>query len=314
MEAFDAAGMTESIRNGVRTDLSSVGLFADGAAVRCVGTETFNICRNLVDGMILVSTDEICAAIKDVFEDTRSVLEPAGALSVAGIKKYMNSNSKSFDINPGTIIALCSGANMNFERLRFVSERADIGENKEVLMSVIIPEQPGTFYKLFKCVYPLKVTEFIYRYEDTDEAHVIMAFRVGDAINRTQEVDQVFDKIKSNGFTPNDLSNNEMAKAHGRFFGGGRKKVPNERLFRFQFPERPGELDRFLGLIEGRSVEMKWNVSLWHHRNLGGDFGHLMLGIQVGNETMKEFDQFIKSIQYPTQEETFNAIYRDFIG
>jgi threonine dehydratase len=219
VETFDANAMTASILKGQRVSLPEVGLFADGAAVRSIGKETFRVCRSLVDEMVLVSTDEICAAIKDVFEDTRSILEPAGALAVAGVKKYIQIKN----IVGGTFVTTCSGANMNFDRLRFVAERADLGENSEALITVVIPETPGSFLNLYQTIHPRGVTEFSYRFGDEKEAHIFMSVKVQD---RKRDLAEVFSRLRQKGMVANDASFNEMAKAHARYLIGGRKDVP----------------------------------------------------------------------------------------
>ncbi|KAI9205616.1 tryptophan synthase beta subunit-like PLP-dependent enzyme [Polychytrium aggregatum] len=299
VETLDAAGMTTSILAKKRVTLPQVGLFADGAAVRLVGEETFRICEQLLDEMILVSTDEICAAIKDVFEDTRSVLEPAGALSVAGAKKYIQAHGcegKNF-------ITICSGANMNFDRLRFVAERADLGENKEALISVVIPEQPGSFLTLHSVIHPRSVTEFSYRYGDAHEAHIFMSFVVND---RDAELKQIFAELQALGMRAMDASHNELAKAHARYLVGGRKEVPHERIFRFSFPERPGALNHFLNSVKCPL----WNISLFHYRNYGGDVGKVVVGLQVPPDSQADFETFLGELKYPYVEETNNKVYR----
>lgn len=247
VETFDADAMTKSLIAGERVSLSEVGLFADGAAVRTIGKETFRICKSLVDEMVLVSTDELCAAIKDVFEDTRAILEPAGALAVAGCKKYIKLNQ----IKGGTFVTTCSGANMNFDRLRFVAERAGFGEKSEVLLSVIIPEMPNSFLRLYQAIHPRDVTEFSYRYGDTKEAHIFMSVLVKDF---ETDVDDLFKRIKAQGMTPINSTRDELAKTHARYLVGGRKQVDHERIFRFAFPERPGALKRFL-----EEMKPTWN-------------------------------------------------------
>ena len=261
VETFDADAMTRSLLKGERVSLPEVGLFADGAAVRTIGKETFRIAKSLVDEMVLVSTDELCAAIKDVFEDTRAILEPAGknntskinltflsgALAVAGAKKYITAKK----ITGGTFVTTCSGANMNFDRLRFVAERAGFGENSEALMCVIIPEQPNSFLKLYQAIDPRPVTEFSYRYGDSKEAHIFMSILVK---NYEQDISDVFQKLQSQNMAPMNASRDELAKAHARYLVGGRKDVQFERLFRFSFPERPGALKHFL-----QSLKPKWN-------------------------------------------------------
>ncbi|KAJ3396030.1 hypothetical protein HDU92_004333 [Lobulomyces angularis] len=318
VEAFDAAGMTSSLEVGKIVNLSTVGLFADGAAVRSVGNLNFLIAKDLIDGTVLVSTDEICAAIKDVFEDTRSIVEPAGALAVAGLKKYIQhlnlNNENLLEVGKNSLVAICSGANMNFDRLKFVAERADLGEDLEVLISVVIPEKPGTFVQLYKAISPRKITEFVYRYENTEKANVILSFKVNQKnVTREEDVETVFRDLNNLGFFARDLSYNEMAKAHARYFGGGRKKVPSERLFRFRFNEKPGELDLFLTTISENSTKYGWNISLWHYRYFGGDTGTICLGIQVLEETRVEFESFIQEFPFHSKEETNNEVYQDFL-
>ncbi|KAJ3252993.1 hypothetical protein HK103_001046 [Boothiomyces macroporosus] len=302
VETFDANAMTESLLAEKRVNLEQVGLFADGAAVRNIGEEPFRIATSLVDEMVLVDTDELCAAIKDVFEDTRAILEPAGALAVAGVKKYVQLNN----ITGGTFVTTCSGANMNFDRLRFVAERADLGENTEALISVIIAEKPSSFLQLYECVYPRSVTEFAYRYGDKENAHIFMSLNLKD---RHRELPEVFQKLADKGMKAIDASHNEMAKAHARYLIGGRKEVPDEKLFRFAFPERPGALAHFLKSLNNP----KWNVSLFHYRNDGGDVGKVMVGIQVPAETSAEFATFLSELKYPFVEETDNIVYQQFL-
>ncbi|KAI8837556.1 tryptophan synthase beta subunit-like PLP-dependent enzyme [Chytridium lagenaria] len=292
------------IKNGERVQLDEVGLFADGAAVRNVGEETFRICKDLIDEMVLVSTDEICAAIKDTFEDTRSIVEPAGALGVAGAKKYIQEKG----MTGGTYVAVCSGANMNFDRLRFVADRADFGENREALITVSVPEKPGSFMSLYKVIHPRAVIEFSYRYGHPSAATIFMSFQVED---RAAEIKSIFAELEGLGMVAMDASTNEMAKAHARYLVGGRKEVANERLFRFSFPERPGALNHFLSTL--RSPHYDWNVSLFHYRNYGGDVGKVMVGIQVPTETESAFELFLGELRYPFVEETNNPIYQQFL-
>ncbi|KAJ3313225.1 hypothetical protein HDU76_002694 [Blyttiomyces sp. JEL0837] len=304
VETFDADAMTRSLKAGERVLLSQVGLFADGAAVRSVGEETFRICKDLIDEMVLVTTDEICAAIKDTFEDTRSIVEPAGALGVAGCKKYIQEKG----LKDGTYVAVCSGANMNFDRLRFVADRADLGEEKEALITVKIPEKPGSFLALYRAIHPRSVTEFSYRYGDASTATIFMSFRVQD---RERELKEVFTHLADLGMEAMDASVNEMAKAHARYLVGGRKEVPNERVLRFSFPERPGALNHFLNSLQ--SPHYKWNVSLFHYRNYGGDVGKVMVGIQVPSETSDAFNEFLENLKYPYVEETDNPLFQLFL-
>ncbi|ORZ24743.1 threonine ammonia-lyase, biosynthetic [Absidia repens] len=262
-EANDANAMTQSMEKHTRVELSEVGLFADGAAVRVVGEENFRVAHPLVDEMINVTNDEICAAIKDVFEETRSICEPTGAVSVAAIKKYLQANPG--DKTKGAHIAVISGANVNFDRLRFISDRAELGEQSEAFCNVLIPEQPGSFHKMIEQVLPRNITEFSYRYSSPDKARIYISFKVNDLAS---EVEDVLAKWKLNGMEGWDVSHNELAKTHARFMIGGKHKVENERVFRFVFPERPGALMKFLS-----GLQISWNVSLFHYRNHGDGKG-----------------------------------------
>lgn len=299
VESADAAGMTTSMREGKVVTLPSVGLFADGAAVKTVGTETFRVCSNLVDEMITVSTDEICSAIKLTYNDARVILEPAGALGVAGMKKYVETN----EITGQTLVAITSGANMDFDRLRFVAERAD---GSERTLAVTIPESPGSFRALYKLIWPRNVTEFSYRYESAGAAHIYISFQ--PVMNIENDFDGVMNSLNENGFTCLDLSGNELAKTHVRHLAGGRSEVPNERLFRFEFPESPGALQRFL-----MALDMDWNVSLFHYRNHGDDFGRVLVGIQVPEKCDKNLKSFLSTLGYRYTEETDNPVYPLFM-
>ncbi|KAL1919307.1 uncharacterized protein VTP21DRAFT_2000 [Calcarisporiella thermophila] len=303
VETYDADAMTKSLEKGERVVLKEAGLFADGKAVRVVGKETFRLCKELVDDMVLVSNDEICAAIKDIFEDTRSICEPSGALSVAGLKKYVSLHPH---LQNRTHVAILSGANMNFSRLRFVAERAELGEQTEALLSVIIPEQPGSFMKLYKLIYPRNVTEFSYRYSDPKNAWIYTSFVVKD---RMKEVSEVLEELQQYGMTGWDISENEMAKSHGRYLIGGRMKVEHERLFRFEFPERPGALKKFL---EG--MQSDWNISLFHYRNHGADIAKVLVGIQVPPSENEAFKEFLKKLNYYYVDETDNIVYKMFLS
>ncbi|KAF9429096.1 hypothetical protein BGZ76_001823 [Entomortierella beljakovae] len=300
-ETVDANAMTQSLKQGKVIELTDVGLFADGAAVKVVGKETFRICQKFVDEMIEVTNDEICAAIKDIFEDTRSIVEPAGGLAVAGCKKYLREHG----LTNKTCIAVTSGANMNFERLRFVAERALLGEQKEALLSVLIPETPGSFKKLYRYIHPQMVTEFSYRYAPNRSARIYMSFLCKD---RRKEVPIIMENInKEEGMEAFDISEDEMAKSHARYMIGGRSEAVNERLFRFEFPERPGALSQFL---EGLRAD--WNVSLFHYRNHGSDMGKVLAGIQVPQEDNEEFAKFLAQLNYHWVEETNNPLYKQF--
>ncbi|KAJ8328624.1 threonine deaminase [Batrachochytrium dendrobatidis] len=302
VETYDANAMARSLLAGERVTLSEVGLFADGTAVRSVGEETFRICRSLIDEMVMVSTDEICAAIKDVFEDTRGIVEPSGALGIAGTKKYIHENN----LSGGTFVAICSGANMNFDRLRFVAERADFGENSEALISVVLPEQPGSFMKLYKCIHPRAVTELSYRYGDEAQAHIFTSFLLD---NREAELATILRDLDAEDMKGMDASHNEMAKAHARYLVGGRKNIPHERLFRLSFPERPGALYSFLNAIK----RPQWNITLFHYRNYGGDVGKVMVGLQVPPNSSHLFERFLDELKYSFVEETHNPVYGYFL-
>ncbi|KAI9002563.1 tryptophan synthase beta subunit-like PLP-dependent enzyme [Hyaloraphidium curvatum] len=300
VETYDADAMTRSLQAGKRVELPEVGLFADGAAVRLVGEETFRIAQELVDAMVLVSTDEVCAAIKDIFEDTRSIVEPAGALSVAGFKKYVQIKG----LTGGTYVAIASGANINFDRLRFVSERAELGEKREALVSVVIPEKPGSFMTLYKAIAPRNVTEFAYRFSDSEKANIFMSFSL-QTRDRETELGAIFAELAKKDMHGTDISDNETAKAHVRYLMGGRAKLPDERLFRFSFPDRPGALQRFLAVMKPT-----WNVSLFHYRNYGADVGKVLVGMQVGqtDADREEFEAFLRELRYPYVEETENEV------
>ena len=306
VEASDANALVQSLKVGKRVLLREVGLFADGAAVKTVGAETFRVCQEVVDDVIEVSTDEICAAIKDVFEDTRSVLEPAGALSLAGLKKWVGHNPD--DDTSRELVAVASGANMNFDRLRFVAERAALGEQKEALLTVTIPERPGSFAQLVEAVLPQAVTEFGYRYSTPDKAHVMMGISVSSAGARPQELNALFNRLAAENMIAKDLSSDELAKTHIRYLLGGRSSVKDERLYMFEFPERPGALFKFLGTLRPGQ-----NITLFHYRNYGGDVGRILAGIQCPPSERGQLEEFFKDIGYPFQECTENETYKMFL-
>lgn len=294
--------MTTSMREGKIVTLPGVGLFADGAAVKTIGQETFRVCNMLVDEMITVDTDELCSAIKLAYNDARVVLEPAGALAVAGLKKYVHDH----EISGQTMVAITSGANMDFDRLRFVSERADESERT---LAVSIPERPGTFRALYSLIWPRNVTEFSYRFNhhsDDGEAHIFISFQ--PVMNIENDFDSVMHNLAENGFACLDLTHNELAKVHVRHMAGGRSLVPHERLFRFEFPESPGALQRFL-----LSLDMSWNVSLFHYRNHGDDFGRVLVGIQVPDACETRVQSFLNNLGYSYVEETDNPAYQYFL-
>ncbi len=301
VQTEDSDAMARSVAAGKRIVLHDVGLFSDGTAVKQVGRETFRIARALVDEFVIVDTDEVCAAIKDVFEDTRSVLEPAGALGVAAIKQYVQRHK----LKGQTLVAITCGANMNFDRLRFVAERAEFGEQREALFAITIPEERGSFKHFCELIGPRSVTEFNYRISDERVAHVF----VGLSITRRDEGQRIARHFVKQGFATVDLSDDELAKEHVRHMVGGRSVLAaDERLFRFQFPERPGALMRFLA-----AMHPGWNISLFHYRNQGADYGRILVGIQVPRGEESDFRGFLESLAYPFVEETDNPVYRLFL-
>jgi threonine dehydratase len=303
VEPEDAAAMHDSLKRKERVTLERVGIFADGVAVRRVGEETFRLARKYVDEIVLVSTDQICAAIQDIFEDTRAIAEPAGALAVAGIKKYVARES----LQGSTLVAINSGANMNFDRLRHVAERGDLGGQREALMAVEIPERPGSFLKFCEILGARSVTEFNYRYENAERAQIF----VGIALSQgREEKDAVIGGIAAAGFPVTDMSDNEVAKLHVRFMVGGHARgIADEVLFRFEFPERPGALLKFL-----RAIGSRWNISLFHYRNHGSDYGRVLAGIQLPAADRPQFLAHIDDLHYAYTEETNNPAYRMFLG
>ncbi len=301
VEPVDADAMTRSLAAGRRVRLAQVGLFADGVAVKQVGAETLRLCRDLVDEMILVDNDAICAAIKDVFEDTRSILEPAGALAIAGAKAWVARRHAT----QRTLIAVACGANMNFDRLRFVAERAELGEQREAILAVTIPERPGSFRQFCTLLGPRNVTEFNYRYSDPRQAHVFVGVQVRDH----SEIRALVSKLRKHGLPTQDLSDNEMAKLHVRHLVGGRApSVKNELLYRFEFPERPGALMNFL-----KHMGQGWNISLFHYRNHGADFGRVLVGMQVPPRDKPAFRRFLAQLGYASWDETRNPAHALFL-
>jgi threonine dehydratase len=303
VEPEDAAAMYESLQAGRRVILDRVGIFADGVAVRRVGEETFTLAREYVDEVVLVNTDEICAAIQDVFEDTRSIVEPAGALAVAGIKKCVARDGW----HGKRLVAINSGANMNFDRLRHVAERADLGAEREALLAVEIPEQPGSFLQFCEALGRRNVTEFNYRYETAERAQIFVAFGLSEG--RTEK-DLVVRQLRESGYTVSDMTDNEVAKLHVRYMVGGHAHgIADELLYRFEFPERPGALLKFLQAIGSR-----WNITLFHYRNHGSDYGRVLAGIQVAAAQRPAFLQYLHELHYAYIEETTNSAYRMFLG
>jgi threonine dehydratase len=307
VEAYDANAMAQSLKKGERVVLEDVGLFADGAAVKTVGEETFRIAKDVIDEVVEVSTDEICAAIRDMYDDTRSSLEPAGALSIAGLKKYVSQHPD--EDTSRTFIAVTSGANMNFDRLRFVAERATLGEGKEALLAVTIPEKPGAFSKLIATIMPHAVTEFSYRYATGDVANVLIGLSLtAPASQRNEELAMLLERIRGDGMTVIDLSGDELAKSHVRYLVGGRSNVPDERLYMFSFPERPGALERFL-----ITLRPKFNISLFQYRNYGGDVAKVLAGILCPDEEEDELRRFLLEIGYPFEECTDSPVFKTFL-
>jgi len=298
----DSDAMSRSLKAGRRVKLAHVGLFADGVAVKQVGQETFRLCRELVDDVILVDTDAMCAAIKDVFEDTRAVLEPAGGLAVAGAKAYVERTG----IRDRTLISVACGANMNFDRLRFVAEEAELGEKREAVLAVTIPERPGSFREFCLLVGARNITEFNYRYADTRQAHVF----VGIQVQNRGEKERLIRKLRRRGLKTQDFTDNELAKLHIRHTVGGRVAgLENEILYRFEFPERPGALMNFL-----TAMSRGWNISLFHYRNHGADYGRVLIGMQVPARDKGKFRAFLERLGYPYCEETRNPAYRLFLA
>jgi len=302
VEPEEADAMARSLCKKERIVLPQVGIFADGVAVKQVGEETFRLCQQYVDEVIRVDNDAICAAIKDVFEDTRSILEPAGALGVAGLKVWA-AHKKVKDKH---LIAIASGANMNFDRLRFVAERAELGERREAVLAVSIPEKPGSFKKFCALLGARSITEFNYRFDDPKIAHVF----VGVQVHSRQEAERLVDSLKRHDIPVLDLTDNEMAKLHVRHLVGGHApQAVNEVLYRFEFPERPGALMNFLN-----SMSQDWNISLFHYRNHGTDYGRVLCGIQVPPEEMEEFQRFLDGLGYRYWNESRNPAYKLFLG
>jgi threonine dehydratase len=302
VESEDADAMYQSLKAGRRLQLKEVGIFCDGTAVRRVGAETFKIARKCVDEVIRVSNDEVCAAIKDVFEDTRSIMEPSGALSVAGVKSYLNQHM----LKHRNVIAITSGANMNFDRLRHVSERAEIGERREAILAVTIPERPGSFRKFCSILGDRNITEFNYRFADPEQAHVFVGLQIGSR----KEVEALVKELRSSGYATEDLTDNEMAKLHVRHLVGGHAPfADNERIYRFEFPERPGALMNFLN-----HMGETWNISLFHYRNHGAEVGRVLCGLQVPPGEKQQFRAFLKELGYACSDETDNPVYRLFLA
>ena len=303
VEPEDAASMTRSLERKRRVTLEQVGIFADGVAVAQVGKETFRLARKLVDDMVTASVDEICAAVKDVFDDTRVIAEPAGALAIAGMKNYVAQHGWQGK----TLVAVNSGANVNFDRLRHISERAEIGENRETLFAVTIPERPGSFRRFCDILGKRSVTEFNYRYSDETDAQIFVGIKLSGG---QDEKAALLKRFQDGGYPVTDISDNDTAKLHIRYMVGGRpQNLADEVVYRFQFPERPGALLNFLNHIGER-----WNISLFHYRNHGSAFGRVLCGMQVPRADMSEFKEFLGTLGYAHWPETDNPVYKTFLS
>lgn len=303
VEPDDADCLNQALKAGRRVVLDQVGLFADGVAVKQVGEETFRIAQQYVDEVITVSTDEICAAIKDIFDDTRSVAEPAGALAVAGLKRY----AERHGLLNQTLVAIDSGANINFDRLRYVAERTLVGEHREILLAVTIPEEPGSFLKFCKTLGKRSITEFNYRYFDSEDAQVFVGISSSGA---EHDRSQLIDQLQAEGFAVTDMTGNELAKDHVRYMVGGHAPTElHEVVYSLQFPERPGALLRFL-----LSLGSQWNISLFHYRNHGAAFGKVLIGLQLAADQREAFEHCLTMLGLVYEEETHNPAYRLFAG
>ncbi|MBQ0795928.1 threonine ammonia-lyase, biosynthetic [Zhongshania sp.] len=304
VEPEDAACLKLAMEKGRRAILPEVGLFADGVAVAQIGKETFRVLRKTIDGVITASTDEICAAIKDIFDDTRSIAEPAGALALAGLKKYAEQN----DCSGQTLLAIDSGANTNFDRLRYIAERTEIGEQREAILSVTIPERPGSFKKFCGALGKRNITEFNYRFGDDRDAQIFVGISVAAGGGDRQELVETLQKME---YPVADFTDNEMAKLHIRHMVGGHRPaaVKNELLYRFEFPERPGALMNFLTKLGNR-----WNISLFHYRNHGAAYGRVLVGLQADKKERSEIESFLDKLAYPYHEESDNPAYQLFLS
>ena len=302
VEPIDADAMHRSLKAGRRVKLSQVGLFADGVAVREVGQETFSLCQQYLDEILLVNTDDTCAAIKDVFEDTRSILEPAGALAIAGAKAYVEREKLKNEV----LVAVACGANMNFDRLRFVAERAELGERREAIFAVTIPEKPGSLRRFCQCLGKRNLTEFNYRIAQRKEAHIF----VGVQIENRADAAKMVVNFEAHGFQTLDLTDDELTKLHLRHMVGGHSLLAqHELLYRFEFPERPGALMQFVN-----SMSHDWNISLFHYRNNGADYGRIVVGMQVPPEEMAQWQNCLETLGYRYWDENNNPAYKLFLG
>jgi threonine dehydratase len=302
VEPIDSDAMCRSIEAGERVTLSQVGIFVDGVAVKRVGEHTFALARRYVDGWVRVDTDEVCAAIKDVFDDTRAVLEPAGALAVAGLKRW----AREHEVQGASLVAITSGANLNFDRLRHVAERAEVGEQREAIFAVTIPERPGAFKAFCQQLGRHAVTEFNYRYAPGESAHVF----VGVQLDRPEQRETIAGTLRSLGYPVLDLTSSELAKVHLRHMVGGRSPAAvHERLHSFEFPERPGALLQFL-----QAFSERWNISLFHYRNHGAAHGRVLCGLQVPPEDLEPFERSLEQLGYPHRDESTDPAFRLFLG
>lgn len=306
VQSVDSDAMARSLKAGRRVTLTDVGLFADGTAVKLVGEETFRLAKKYVDEIILVDTDAVCAAIKDVFQDTRSILEPSGAMAIAGAKAYLDRAQKNKKpLKNETLVTIACGANMNFDRLRFVAERADVGESREAIFAVTIPEERGSFKRFCELIGPRNITEFNYRISDAKKAYVFVGMQIADS----DEPAKITKNFEKHGFQTLDLTHDELAKGHIRHLVGGKSELAqSEVLYRFEFPERPGALMRFLD-----SMAPNWNISLFHYRNQGGDTGRILVGLQVPKKEMKLFRESLASLGYRHWDESDNPVYKLFL-
>lgn len=301
VEPEDAACLLAAKKAGKRVTLDQVGIFADGVAVRQIGKLPFDICKDHVDDVITVSTDEICAAIKDIFDDTRAIAEPAGAIGVAGLKKYVEQTG----VQGENLLTVVSGANMNFDRLRYISERTEIGEKREAILAVTLPEKPGSYKRFIKALHRRNITEFNYRYADGYEAQIFVGVQTSGVDGERL---QLVEELEEQGYPVSDLTDNELAKLHIRHMVGGRSQVENEHVYRFEFPERPGALMKFL-----TSLGSKWNISMFHYRNHGAAYSRVFMGVQVDKSELKLFNEMLDEIGFRYWDETNNPVYHQFL-
>ena len=307
VEAEESASMQAAFQAGKPVSLQEVGHFAEGVAVKQVGDTSFAICSQLLDEIITVDNDEICAAVQDTYEDTRAIAEPAGALAIAGIKRWFTENPGSKPgANNGCVATILSGANVNFARLRHIAERAAVGEEQEALLGVTIPERPGSFLEFCETIGLRGITEFNYRYADHSDAHLFVGIALKNGLT---EKEGILNELRDHGFPVSDLSGNDMARLHIRHMVGGRANVENEQLYRFEFPERPGALLQFL-----RGMKTDWNISLFHYRNYGSEYGRVLMGIQVPEKDSMRFQHFLADTGYSYQSEAGNTAYEMFVG